>query len=236
MRDWQAMKVIVQAKAIENHFAQQKLSKTTLIYQHNMGGVYMEKRGTSDEVKKAASKLGSEVDAMHKEIDEMHHETRQGFGVANQKFEMMNTNMTVITSMLSTLHSQLQNTTHAMLGQREEKMILDKAHAIDMRLFNLERMFDKAQTNEDRSSISAKIKHLEEAHEHLRGNYENIGTGITNMLTRPMHAALPAPPVPPGLSHPNMPPPSLPNPSTPISHRNNIVLPTPAPTPVANNG
>ena len=236
MRDWQAMKVIVQAKAIENHFAQQKLSKTTLIYQHNMGGVYMEKRGTSDEVKKAASKLGSEVDAMHKEIDEMHHETRQGFGVANQKFEMMNTNMTVITSMLSTLHSQLQNTTHAMLGQREEKMILDKAHAIDMRLFNLERMFDKAQTNEDRSSISAKIKHLEEAHEHLRGNYENIGTGITNMLTRPMYAALPAPPVPPGLSHPNMPPPSLPNPSTPISHRNNIVLPTPAPTPVANNG
>src|SRR5882762_3881090 len=175
MRDWQATKeVIVQAEAIKNHFAQQKLSKPTLIYQHNMGCAYMEKRGTSDEVKKVASKLGLEVDAMRKEIDEMHRETRQGFAVANQKFEMMNTNMTVITSTLSTLHSQLQNTTHTMLGQRKEKMISDKAHTIDMRLFDLERMFDKAQTNEDRSSISAKIKHLEEARERLRGDYKTL--------------------------------------------------------------
>jgi hypothetical protein len=31
---------------------------------HNMGSTYIEKRGTSDEVRKAASKLGTEVDAM----------------------------------------------------------------------------------------------------------------------------------------------------------------------------
>ena len=71
-------------------------------------------------------------------MDEMCHEMRQGFTAANQKFEQMNTNMSVITTTLSILHSQLQNTMHAMLGQREEKMISDKAHAIDMRLFDLE--------------------------------------------------------------------------------------------------
>jgi hypothetical protein len=207
MRDWQATKeVIIKAKAIENHFTLQKLSKPTLVYQHNMGGTYVEKCGTSDEVKKVASKLGLKVDAMCKEIDEMRRETRQGFAAANQKFELMNTNMTVLTSTLSTLHSQLQNTTNAMLGQREEKMISDKAHVIDMRLFDLERMFDKAQTNEDKSLISTKIKHLEEACKHLHGDYETIGTSITNMLTGPMHIALPAPPVPPGLSNSTMPP------------------------------
>src|SRR5882762_6366638 len=80
MRDWQATKeVILQAESIENHFAQQKLSKPNLIYQHNMGGTYVEKRGTSDEVKKAASKIGTEVDAMRKEMDKMRRETRQGF-------------------------------------------------------------------------------------------------------------------------------------------------------------
>jgi uncharacterized protein YukE len=86
-----------------------------------MGSTYIEKCGASDEVKKAAGKLGTEVDAMRKEMDEMCHETRQGFAAANQKFEQMNTNMTVLTSTLSTLHSQLQNTTHAMLGQERRK-------------------------------------------------------------------------------------------------------------------
>jgi hypothetical protein len=43
---------------------------------------------------------------------------KQGFAAANQKFEMMNSNMTVLTATLSTLHSQLQNMTHTMLGQR----------------------------------------------------------------------------------------------------------------------
>jgi len=103
MRDWQATKeVILQARSIENHFAQQKLSKPVLIYQHNMGSTYTEKRGTSEEVKKAAGKLGIEVDAMRKEMDEMRRETRQGFAAANQKFELMNTNMMVLTSPLST--------------------------------------------------------------------------------------------------------------------------------------
>jgi hypothetical protein len=118
MQDWQATKeVILQAGSIENHFAQQKLSKPMLIYQHNMGGTYAETHGTSDEVKKAAGKLGTKVDAMCKEMDEMRLETTQGFAAANQKFELMNTNMTVLTLTLSTLHSQLQNTTHAMLGK-----------------------------------------------------------------------------------------------------------------------
>jgi hypothetical protein len=65
MHDWQATKdVILKAESIETHFAQQKLSRPTLIYQHNMGGTYIEKCGTSDEVKKAANKLGTEVDVM----------------------------------------------------------------------------------------------------------------------------------------------------------------------------
>src|ERR1700722_17582324 len=37
MRDWQATSyVILKAESIENHFAQQKLLKPTLVYQHNM--------------------------------------------------------------------------------------------------------------------------------------------------------------------------------------------------------
>jgi hypothetical protein len=249
MRDWQATKeVIAQAESIEKHFVLQKLSKPTLIYQHNMGGIYTERRGTSDEVKKAANKLGTEVDAMRKDLDEMRRETRQGFAAANQKFELMNNNMTVLTSTLSTLHTQLQNTTHAMLGQREEKMMSDKAHAIDMQILDLKRMLDKAQTNEDKASISMKMKHLEETRECIQCEYESIGTSITNMLTGPICSALPAPRVPPGpicnvppaprvppgLPIPSMPPPPTPNPSTP--HRNNIVPPTPAPTPIANSG
>src|ERR1700676_3292429 len=108
-------------------------------------------------------------------MDKMRRETRQGFAAANQKFELMNTNMTVITTTLSTLHSQLQNMTHAMLGQREEKMISDKAHAIDMRMFDLERLMDRAQTDEDRQSISAKMSYLEKTRQRLRDEYENIG-------------------------------------------------------------
>ena len=58
--DWQATReVILQAEFIENHFAQQKLLKLTLVYQHNMGGTYVERHSTSDEVKKAVNKLGS---------------------------------------------------------------------------------------------------------------------------------------------------------------------------------
>src|ERR1700683_3601381 len=185
------------------------------------------KCGTSDEVEKAASKLGTEVDAMHKELDDMHRRTRQGFAAANQKFDLMTTNMSVLTSTLSMIHTQLQSMTHTMLGQREEKMISDKAHTIDMRLFDLERMLDKAQTNEDKISISAKIKHLEEAREGLHGEYKYIGTCITSMLTGPIHTALPTPPLPPGFPNHSMPPPSLPHPSTPTSHQNNIVPPTP---------
>jgi hypothetical protein len=148
----------------------------------------------------------------------------------------MNTNMTILTASLSTLHSQLQNTTHAMLGQREEKMISDKAHAIDMRLFDLEMLMDKAWTNEERDSILVKMKHLEETRGHLRSEYENIGVGITNILTGPTRLALPPPAVPPGLIKPSMPPPPPPpTPSTPTTHRNNISPPTPAPTPTMSN-
>jgi hypothetical protein len=91
MQDWQATKeVILQAESVESHFAQQKLSKPTLVYQHNMGGTYIEKRGASDEVKKAASKLGIEVDVMRREMDKMNYEMRQHFAAANKKFEVMN--------------------------------------------------------------------------------------------------------------------------------------------------
>jgi len=103
-----------------------------------------------------------------------------------------------------------------MLSQREEKMISDKTHAIDMCMFDLERMMDRAQTDEDRQSITMKMKQLAETRERLRDEYENVGVGITNMLTGPMHMALPAPPVPPGLSRPSMPPlPSSPHPFYP---------------------
>jgi hypothetical protein len=66
-----------------------------------MGGTFVERRGASDEVKKAANKLGSEVDVMRKEMDEMCREIRQGFAAANQKFKLMNSNMTVLTATLS---------------------------------------------------------------------------------------------------------------------------------------
>src|SRR6202050_3671361 len=69
------------------------------------------KCGTSDEVEKAASKLGTEVDAMHKELDDMHRRTRQGFAAANQKFDLMNTNMSVLTSTLSPAKER-KNTHH----------------------------------------------------------------------------------------------------------------------------
>ena len=74
--------------------------------------------------------------------------------------------------------------------------------------------------------------------ERLRDEYENVGVGITNMLTGLTHMALPAPPAPPGLSSPSMPPPPPPppTPSTPTTHRNNIQPPTPAPTPLAKSG
>jgi hypothetical protein len=83
MQDQQATKeVIIQAESIKSHFTQQKLSKPNLIYQHNMGSTYIEKCGMSDKVRKAASKVGTEVDAMHHEMDEMHHKTRQDFTVS----------------------------------------------------------------------------------------------------------------------------------------------------------
>ena len=61
----------MQAESIENHFAQQKLLKPMLVYQHNMGGTYAGRPSSLDEVKKAANKLGLEVDAMRREMDEV---------------------------------------------------------------------------------------------------------------------------------------------------------------------
>ena len=85
-----------------------------------MGSAYMEKHDTSDEVKKPANKLGSEVDTMSKEIDEMHYKTRQGFAVARQKFKLMNINMTIFTSTLSTLCSQIQNNNTCNAGSKRQ--------------------------------------------------------------------------------------------------------------------
>jgi hypothetical protein len=149
----------------------------------------------------------------------------------------MNNNMTVLTATLSTLHLQLQNTTHAMLSQRKEKMISDKAHAINMHLFNLKSRLDRAQMDEDRNLIQLKMKQLGEMCECLRDAYKTIGTGITNMLTGPIQSALPAPSAPPGLANPSMPPPPPPlTPLAPTTHRNYNPPPTPTPTPLANNG
>jgi hypothetical protein len=133
----------------------------------------------------------------------------------NQKFELMNNNMTILTTMLSTLLSQLQNMTHAMLGQREEKMISDKAHVINMCLFDLESRLDRAQMDEDKNLILSKIKQLGEMCEWLHDEYETIGTGITNMLTGPIKVALPAPSAPLGLTNASMLPPPPPTPLTP---------------------
>ena len=81
------------------------------------------------------------------------------------------------------------------------------------------------------------MKQLEDVRERLRGEYENIGIGITNVLTGPMQAALPPPAAPPGLMNPSMPPPPpSATPATPTTHRNNVSPPTPAPTPIATNG
>jgi hypothetical protein len=73
MCDWKATKeIILQAESIENCFGQQRLSRPTLVYQHNMGSSYIVKCGASDKVRKVASKIGTEVDAMNKEMDEIH--------------------------------------------------------------------------------------------------------------------------------------------------------------------
>jgi hypothetical protein len=89
--------------------------------------------------------------------------------------------------------------------------------------------------DKDRQSISVKMKQLAGTR---RDKYENVGVGITNMLTGPTHMALPAPPAPSGLSRSSMPPPPPPppTPSTPTSNCNNIPRPTPAPTPITRNG
>jgi hypothetical protein len=51
------------------------------------------------------------------------------------------------------------------------------------------------------------MKHLQETHEHIRNEYENISAGITNILTGPVQVTLPAPITLPGLPNPMMPPP-----------------------------
>jgi hypothetical protein len=115
-------------------------------------------------------------------------------------------------------------------------MISDKVHAIEMRMFDLERMLDKAKTDEDRNTILAKIKHMEDTRERLCDEYENIDIGITNILTGPMKAALAPPSAPPGIICPSMPPPLPPTPLTPAMHHTNVPPPTPTPTPLVSNG
>src|ERR1700720_932089 len=97
-------------------------------------------------------------------------------------------------------------------------------------------MLDRVHTEEEKSHITAKMKHLQETREHIHNEYENIGAGITNILTGPVQAVLPAPIIPPGLPNLMMPLPLPPTASTPTAHRYRVVPPTPAPTPVGNDG
>jgi hypothetical protein len=65
----------------------------------------------------------------------------------------------------------------------------------------------------------------------LELRYKDLGTGITNVLTGPVQAALSPPQVPPGLSSPSMPPPPPPTPVTPARQQNNVLPPNPTATP-----
>ena len=138
--------------------------------------------------------------------------------------------MGVLTTSVSTLMSQLQCTTHAMLGQQEERQIGDKMHAVDLRIMRLKMLADRAVTIEEKQGIMEKIKNLEIMHEEYEAHYEDLGTGITNVLTGPVQAALPPPQVPPGLLSPSMPPPPPPTLATPACQWNNILPPTPTAT------
>jgi flagellar capping protein FliD len=117
MRDWQATKlVLLKADDIEGDFARQSLSKPKLVYELNSGGGMIERRGTSDAVKIASQKIGSEVDALRRDLEDMRRETKQNFAMASQQFQTISNSMGVLTTSVSTLASQLQCNTHAMLG------------------------------------------------------------------------------------------------------------------------
>jgi hypothetical protein len=131
---------------------------------------------------------------------------------------------------ISTLASQLQCTTHAMLGQCEERQIGDKMHAIDLRIMRLETLADRAVMVEEKRGIMEKIKNLENTHDELESRYEDLGMGVTNFLTGPIQAALPPPQIPHGLSSPSMLPPPPPTPASPTHQQNNVLPPTPTAT------
>src|ERR1700736_4626892 len=115
----------------------------------------------------------------------MCRKTKQNFAMASQQFQTISNSMGVLTTSVSTLASQLQCTTHAMLGQREERQIGDKIHAIDMRIMRLESMADRAVTAEEKQTFIEKITGLERTQEELNLCYNDLGTGITNILTGP---------------------------------------------------
>jgi hypothetical protein len=90
MHDWPATKlVLLKADVIKSDFARQSLLKPKLIYELNSRGGIIEKRGTSDVVKKASQQIRSEVDALHRDLEDMHHETKQNFAMASQQFQTM---------------------------------------------------------------------------------------------------------------------------------------------------
>lgn len=167
----------------------------------------------------------------------MRRESRTSFAIAAQHFDTINSSMGVITGSINTLATQMQNNTHALLAQREEKMMGDQSHNLDIWIMEIERAIDKADTPELRQQRLDKLKDLEAERVQLCIEHRELDTSeTTNILTGPTQAALLPPPThpatPPGLGHLSMPPP-LPTPATPSNHCH-ATPPTPA-TPPSNN-
>ena len=83
----------------------------------------------------------------------MHRETRQNFALASQQFQTISNLMGVLTTSVSTIVSQLQCTTHAMLSQHEERQLGGKIHTIDMRIMRVESMANRVVTAEKKTGL-----------------------------------------------------------------------------------
>ena len=195
----------------------------------------IEKGGVTDAVKKVSQQIGSEIDMLRCDLEDMHCKTRQNFALASQQFQTISNSMGVLTTCIPTLMSQLQCMTHAMLGQCEERQLGDKIYMIDMRIMRLESMANRAVTAEEKQAFKEKIMNIENTQDELNLCYDNLSTGITNILTGPLQAALPPLQIPPGLMNDSMPP-SSPStmPITPKLQNDNFLPPTPVMTPSKN--
>ena len=96
-------------------------------------------------------------------------------------------------------------------------------------------MANRAVTAEEKQAFKEKIMNIENTQDELNLCYDNLSTGITNILTGPLQAALPPLQIPPGLMNDSMPPPSPSTmPITPKLQNDNFLPPTPVMTPSKN--